>query len=62
VAANAGSAADAIRTGYLENSNVNSSHEMVSLAETVRHFEALTRIAQGYDDVLEKTIRKLGEF
>lgn len=51
-----------IRLGYEENSNVNSSQEMVRLTETVRHFESLQKIIQGYDDSLEKTIRKLGEF
>ena len=51
-----------IRSGYLENSNIDSAREMVSLTDTVRHFEALTRIAQGYDDALGTAIRKLGEF
>jgi flagellar basal body rod protein FlgG len=51
-----------LRLGYQENSNVNSAQEMVRLTETVRHFEALQKIIQGYDDSLEKTIRKLGEF
>jgi flagellar basal body rod protein FlgG len=51
-----------IRLGYEENSNVNSPQEMVRLTETVRHFESLQKIIQGYDDSLEKTIRKLGEF
>jgi flagellar basal-body rod protein FlgF len=50
------------RSGALENSNVSSPQEMVRLAETVRHFEALQKIVQGYDEALEKTIRKLGEF
>jgi flagellar basal-body rod protein FlgF len=51
-----------LRLGYQENSNVNSPQEMVRLTETVRHFESLQKIIQGYDDSLEKTIRKLGEF
>lgn len=51
-----------VRVGYQENSNVSSPQEMVRLTETVRHFEALQKIMQGYDDSLEKTIRKLGEF
>lgn len=51
-----------VRAGFQETSNVNSAHEMVRLTETVRHFEALQKIVQGYDDILEKTIRKLGEF
>lgn len=51
-----------IRLGYQENSNVNSAQEMVRLTETMRHFEALQKIMQGYDDALGKAITKLGEF
>jgi flagellar basal-body rod protein FlgF len=51
-----------LRTGFLEGSNVSSPQEMVRLTETVRHFESLQRLVQGYDETLEKTIRKLGEF
>jgi flagellar basal body rod protein FlgG len=46
----------------LEASNVDSAGEMVRLTETVRHFESLQKIVQGYDATLEATIRKLGEF
>jgi flagellar basal body rod protein FlgG len=51
-----------LRTGFQEGSNVSSPQEMVRLTETVRHFESLQRLVQGYDETLEKTIRKLGEF
>lgn len=51
-----------LRLGFQENSNVSSPQEMVRLTETVRHFEALQKIMQGYDDGLENTIRKLGDF
>jgi flagellar basal body rod protein FlgG len=34
---------------------------MVGLIESMRHFEAAQKIIQGYDDMLEKAIRKLGE-
>ena len=51
-----------VRSGYLENSNVDNAREMVSLTVSVRHFEALHRISQGYDEVLGSAIRKLGEF
>ncbi|NEX63017.1 flagellar hook basal-body protein [Noviherbaspirillum sp. 17J57-3] len=51
-----------IQPGALENSNVSSAQEMARLAETVRHFEALQKVVQGYDEALEKAIRKLGEF
>lgn len=54
--------APSLRVGFQENSNVSSPQEMVRLSETVRHFEALQKIIQGYDESLEKTIRKLGEF
>jgi flagellar basal body rod protein FlgG len=56
------SATASLRPGFQENSNVNSPEEMVRLTETVRHFEALAHMVQGYDDTMEKTIRKLGEF
>lgn len=55
-------AAVAVRSGHLEQSNVNTAQEMVALTETVRHFEAMQRLLQGHDESLEKTIRKLGEF
>jgi flagellar basal-body rod protein FlgG len=51
-----------LRSGYLENSNVNSSREMVRLTETARHFESMQKIMQGLDETFEKTMRKLGEF
>lgn len=51
-----------LRPGYQENSNVNSPQEMVRLTETVRHFEALQKIMQSYDDSMEQTFRKLGDF
>lgn len=51
-----------LRSGYQENSNVNSAHEMVLLTETVRHFESMQKLMQGYNDAYETAIRKLGEF
>lgn len=50
-----------VRSGTLEGSNVQSTQEMVRLLETSRHFEAMQKVVQGYDEVLEKAIRKLGE-
>jgi flagellar basal body rod protein FlgG len=52
----------ALRSGFLENSNVESAQEMVRLTETVRHFEAMQKVMQGYDDLFDTTLRKLGEF
>ncbi|MEY2840129.1 MAG: hypothetical protein RJB60_2428 [Pseudomonadota bacterium] len=50
-----------VRAGFLEGSNTNSLKEMLSVMESVRHFESLIRLAQGYDEVLGKAIQKLGE-
>jgi len=50
-----------VSSGALESSNVQSTQEMVRLLETSRHFEAMQKVVQGYDEVLEKAIRKLGE-
>lgn len=50
-----------VRQGFLENSNVDTAHEMVGLASHVRHFEAMLRVAQGRDEMLGTAIRKLGE-
>ena len=52
----------ALRSGFQESSNVNSAQEMVRLTETVRHFETMQKVMQGYGDVFEQTLRKLGEF
>lgn len=51
----------AVRQGFLENANVSHSHEMVELMRTMRHFEAMTRLLQGYDELIGHSIRKLGE-
>jgi flagellar basal-body rod protein FlgF len=51
-----------IRQGFLEASNVISMEEMVNIIETMRHFESAQKIVQGYDDMLDKALRKLGEF
>ena len=51
----------AVRQGFVENANVDTAHEMVSLATSVRHFEALLRVAQGRDEMLGTAIRKLGD-
>lgn len=50
-----------LRQGFLENSNVNSMQEMVKMIETMRHFEAMQKVALSYDDMLGSAIRKLGE-
>jgi flagellar basal body rod protein FlgG len=52
----------AVRSAYLENSNVVTASEMIRLTEVLRHFESLQKLVQGYDDALDKSMRKLGEF
>lgn len=51
-----------VRQGFLEASNVNSMEEMVKMIESMRHFESAQKIVQGYDEMMEKALRKLGEF
>ncbi|HYD51301.1 MAG TPA: flagellar hook-basal body protein [Gemmatimonadaceae bacterium] len=50
-----------VRQGALENANVSSAREMVHLMETVRHFETMQRVVQGYDELIATSIRKLGD-
>ncbi|MGC3998566.1 MAG: flagellar hook-basal body protein [Anaeromyxobacter sp.] len=50
-----------VRQGALENSNVSAMHELVELMQAMRHFESMTRVAQGYDELLGNAIRKLGD-
>lgn len=50
-----------IRQGALENGNVNSMQEMMQLIQTMRHFESMQKMTQGYDDMLGTAIRKLGD-
>lgn len=50
-----------VRPGYLESSNATGVRESIGMVETVRHFESVIRLLQGYDDVLGRTIQKLGD-
>ena len=50
-----------VRQGYLENTNVDPMREMTDLIRTMRHFESMQRVVQGYDDMLGTAIRKLGD-
>lgn len=50
-----------IRQGALENANVNSTREMVDLIQTLRHFESMQRVLQGYDEMIGSAVRKLAE-
>lgn len=50
-----------VRQGFLEMPNVDRTHEMVTLSQTLRHVESMVRLAQGYDDLLGISLRRLGE-
>jgi flagellar basal-body rod protein FlgF len=50
-----------IRQGALENANVNTTREMVDLIQTMRHFETMHRVVQGYDEMIGAAVRKLTE-
>lgn len=50
-----------LRQGFVENSNVDTAHEMVQLMQHMRHFESMYRMAQAYDDMLGTAVRKLGD-
>ena len=51
-----------VRQGALENSNVDHMTEMVQMVQVMRHFETMTRVVQGYDDMVGTAINKLGSF
>ncbi|MCZ6679637.1 MAG: flagellar hook-basal body protein [Candidatus Poribacteria bacterium] len=40
--------------GFLENSNVNTIHEMVQMIETLRNFEAYQRILRNFDETVQQ--------
>ena len=50
-----------VRGGMLEASNTDSTHEMLGVVALSRQFEALSRVVQGYDELLGRVIEKLGE-
>lgn len=50
-----------IRQGALEGSNAGGAVDMVELLTLTRQYESLVRVTQGYDDLLGRTIQKLGE-
>lgn len=50
-----------VRQGALENSNVDSAHEMVQMIQTARHFESMGKVIQGYDEMIGSAIHKLGD-
>lgn len=50
-----------VRQGALENANVSSLQEMVQMMQTMRHFESMQKVTQGYDDMIGTAIHKLGD-
>jgi flagellar basal-body rod protein FlgF len=50
-----------VRQGYTEAANVTSMYEMISMIETMRHFEAGQKLAHGLDDMLDRSINQLGQ-
>ena len=50
-----------VRSGHLENANVQPVREMVDLMQAMRRFESVHRALQIHDDMLGRAIRKLGE-
>ncbi|MFA0810756.1 flagellar hook-basal body protein [Microbulbifer epialgicus] len=49
-----------VRQEFLEMSNVNHLHEMVSLVELTRHFEGSQQVLQGYSTMMEELVSKVG--
>jgi flagellar basal-body rod protein FlgF len=50
-----------VQQGFLEHSNVSAMQEMLQLLQSVRHLEAMQKVAMGYDEMLGTSIRRLGE-
>jgi flagellar basal body rod protein FlgG len=50
-----------VHGGMLEASNTDATREMVDVVSLSRQFEALSRVVQGYDELLGRTIDKLSE-
>lgn len=50
-----------VRGGALEASNTDATREMLDLMILSRQFESLSRLLQGYDELLGRAIQKLGE-
>jgi flagellar basal body rod protein FlgG len=50
-----------VRAGTLEASNTDAAREMLDVTALARQFESLSRVVQGYDELLARTIQKLSE-
>lgn len=51
-----------LRQGQLEGSNTVARREMVELMATMRHFEAQTKLMQGYGEAMTSAIQEIGKF
>jgi flagellar basal-body rod protein FlgF len=50
-----------VHQGQLEASNTNTMQEMVQVIQTMRHFESMQKVVQGYDELMGTAIQKLGD-
>ena len=50
-----------LRVAHLEGSNTDSTREMIGMVESMRQYESMVRLVQNYDDMLGRTIQKLGD-
>jgi flagellar basal-body rod protein FlgG len=50
-----------VMQGYLEISNVNMMDEMVNMINVTRHFEASSKVLQGYDGMMDSAINVIGD-
>lgn len=50
-----------IRQGYLENSNVNTISEMVTMISALRSYEAGQKVIQAQDETLDKAVNDVGK-
>jgi len=50
-----------VKHGFLEMANVDLGHEMVQMMETMRRFELGQKLAQAHGDMMERSIRRLGD-
>ena len=50
-----------VRQGFLENSNVNTVHEMVKMIESMRVYESYQKTIQSINTTLEEANKQLGK-
>ncbi|MFC4161848.1 flagellar hook-basal body protein [Chitinimonas lacunae] len=57
-----GNEAVSLSQGQLEGANTVARREMVELMATMRHFEAQTKLLQGYGEAMSSAIQEIGKF